>query len=174
MGRVARISEDLHRHICFAREAYCNNQQHGVFWYHSPAVQSASTGLPSTWLSSEVQQSDFRPPSTSVNEPETRPRGRSSSPCRHMEMQRQKWLQISPRDEFSSTKQVSEALNRFSYNCLIHLCGVLGRMDDAVSILKMMIRDGGRETKPDSYTYGALLKAGHPPDCICSNQPRGS
>ena len=50
-------------------------------------------------------------------------------------------------------------LNRFSYNCLIHLCGVLGRMDDAVSILKMMIRDGGRETKPDSYTYGALLKA---------------
>ena len=50
-------------------------------------------------------------------------------------------------------------LNRFSYNCLIHLCGILGRMDDAISILRMMLRDGGRESKPDSYTYGALLKA---------------
>lgn len=50
-------------------------------------------------------------------------------------------------------------LNRFSYNCLIHLCGVLGRMDDAISILRMMLRDGGRDSKPDSYTYGALLKA---------------
>ncbi|KAG1664708.1 hypothetical protein FOA52_006683 [Chlamydomonas sp. UWO 241] len=49
-------------------------------------------------------------------------------------------------------------LNRFTYNCLVHLCSVLGRMDDALMVLGMMHDDGSPDCRPDGYTYAALLK----------------
>ena len=48
---------------------------------------------------------------------------------------------------------------RFTYNCLIHLCAVLGHVEQALSVLAMMHEDGGPDTLPDSYTYAELLKA---------------
>ena len=50
-------------------------------------------------------------------------------------------------------------LNRYTYNCLIHLCAVMGRGEDAVATLRMMHEDGGQDTRPDSYTYSALLRS---------------
>ena len=35
----------------------------------------------------------------------------------------------------------------------------MGRGEDAVATLRMMHEDGGQDTRPDSYTYSALLKA---------------
>ncbi|GAX82070.1 hypothetical protein CEUSTIGMA_g9498.t1 [Chlamydomonas eustigma] len=46
----------------------------------------------------------------------------------------------------------------YTYNCLIHLCAVLGRPEEAVTVLRMMYEDGSPESKPDSYTYTALLR----------------
>ncbi len=44
---------------------------------------------------------------------------------------------------------------RYTYNCLIHLCGVLARCDDALDILTHMQSEAQQnlECKPDSYTF---------------------
>jgi len=49
--------------------------------------------------------------------------------------------------------------NRFAYNCLMHLAGVMGRINDAIVVLQMMREDSAPETRPDCYTYSALLRA---------------
>ncbi len=48
---------------------------------------------------------------------------------------------------------------RFTYNCLIHLCAVLGQLEDALMVLNMMHEDRSPDTRPDAYTYAALLRA---------------
>lgn len=49
--------------------------------------------------------------------------------------------------------------NRFAYNCVVHLCGVAGRVDDALAAYNLMRLDTDRGSAPDRYTYSALLRA---------------
>lgn len=52
-------------------------------------------------------------------------------------------------------------LNRYIYNCLLHLCGAHGRVYDGLDLLAAMRTDGSiqEDCKPDGYTYSALLRA---------------
>jgi pentatricopeptide repeat protein len=42
---------------------------------------------------------------------------------------------------------------------MIHLCAVVGNMDEALMVLSMMHEDRSLDSKPDCYTYASLLKA---------------
>lgn len=50
-------------------------------------------------------------------------------------------------------------LNRYSYNCMAHLASLNGRLEDATLIYNMMKADRRPDSKPDSYTYSALVRA---------------
>jgi len=58
---------------------------------------------------------------------------------------------------------VRTTLNKFTYNCLLHLCGLLGRVNDAMDILAIMVSEAESniECKPDGYSYSAVLHAIH-------------
>ena len=53
----------------------------------------------------------------------------------------------------------TSAALRFTYNCLIHLCAILGNVDEAVHVLSMMREDDSVDTLPDGFSYAELLKA---------------
>eukprot|EP00798_Chlamydomonas_sp_ICE-L_P014785 gene14785-20835_t len=57
--------------------------------------------------------------------------------------------------ELSSTTTI----NRYSYNCIIHLCGVLGRVDEARAIIHLMREDPSPASSPDGFTYAGLAHA---------------
>ncbi len=50
-------------------------------------------------------------------------------------------------------------LNRYSYNCMAHLASLNGRLEDATLIYNIMKADRRPDSKPDSYTYSALVRA---------------
>ncbi len=49
--------------------------------------------------------------------------------------------------------------NRYAYNCLVHLCAVMGRCDDALAVYNLMRLECDEESLPDLYTYSALVRA---------------
>jgi len=49
--------------------------------------------------------------------------------------------------------------NRFCYNCVMHLCGVMGKVGDALAVYNLMRLEVDAGSLPDHYTYSALMRA---------------
>lgn len=43
--------------------------------------------------------------------------------------------------------------DKYSYNCLIHLCAVVGRLDDALAVYNLMRLETDPACYPDTSTY---------------------
>lgn len=56
---------------------------------------------------------------------------------------------------------------RHSYNCLLHLCGLLGRVNDAMDILAIMVSEGEKDAdcRPDGYSYRFVCSQLF--ECLC-------
>lgn len=56
-------------------------------------------------------------------------------------------------DVFDKMLKRQVSFNRFTYNCMLHLCAVVGRLDDALAIYNLMRLETDLECYPDRTTY---------------------
>lgn len=53
----------------------------------------------------------------------------------------------------------SITFNKYTYNCMVHLCAVCGCVDDAFAVYNLMRLETDPGCLPDEYTYSALVRA---------------
>lgn len=49
--------------------------------------------------------------------------------------------------------------NRFAYNCIIHLCALAGRLEDAQGVYNLMRLETEESNLPDEFTYAGMVRA---------------